>query len=72
MDSVKDLPRLRRMVETGVAKTIRIDAGLSLAEMSAPVKVHRTTILRWERGERRPRGEAAIRYLRALEELAAR
>jgi DNA-binding transcriptional regulator YiaG len=72
MEDVKDLPKLRRLVETGVARAIREDAELSLAEMAAPVQVHRTTILRWERGERRPRGAAAIRYLRVLEELTTR
>lgn len=70
MGNVTDLPRLRRMVETGAARALRLDAGLSLAELAEPVQVHRGTISRWERNVRRPRGEAAVRYLRVLEELA--
>jgi hypothetical protein len=32
--------------------------------------VNRITIYRWENGQRRPHGEAALRYLTLLEELS--
>jgi DNA-binding transcriptional regulator YiaG len=61
------------MARTGVARAIRQEAHVSLREVAQAVEgVDRTTILRWETGQRAPRGEAAIRYLRVLEELTGR
>jgi len=51
---------------------MREDAGLSLSELAAAVQVHKVTIFRWEHGQRRPRGEAARRYLEVLDGLARR
>ena len=51
-------------------RSIRIGADLSLAEVAEPVGVDRSTIFKWERGTRVPRGEAAIRYGRLLDRLA--
>jgi DNA-binding transcriptional regulator YiaG len=70
MSDAKELARVRHLAETGAARAIREAADVSLAEAAAPVRVDRSTISKWERGLRRPRGEAAIRYLRLLEELA--
>lgn len=67
--TAKELVRVRRLASTGAARAIREDAGLSLAELANAAKVHKTTIFRWETGLRRPRGEAAQRYLAVLEEL---
>jgi predicted transcriptional regulator len=72
MSSAKDLTRLRRMVETAVARNVREDAGLSYGELGVAAGLHRTTIFKYERGLRRPRGDAAQRYLRVLEELSGR
>lgn len=58
------------MASTGAAKAIRQSAGVSLAEVAADVGVTRSCVHRWERGVRRPRGDAALRYLRLLEELS--
>lgn len=63
------LVRIRRMVATGTARLIREEAGLSLAEMATSAGTDRSTIHRWEKGLRRPRGAAALRYLAVLEEL---
>lgn len=49
---------------------IRAQAGLSLADIATPVGVSPTTILRWERGERSPHGEAALRYADLLDQLS--
>lgn len=71
--SNREIMRLRRLVETGAAKAIRLDAEISLGELSDDSKVGRSTIHKWEQGLRRPRrSEAAIRYLKALDELAGR
>lgn len=71
MDATK-LIRVRRMAATGAARSIRQEAGLSLTELAEAADVHRTTIFRWEHGQRRPRGAPALRYLAVLEELSAR
>lgn len=70
--AAKDLIRIRRMTTTGAARALREEAELSLSELAAEAKVHRTTIHRWETGRRRPRGDAALRYLTALDELSNR
>jgi DNA-binding transcriptional regulator YiaG len=64
------LIRVRRLASTGAARAIRLAADLSLTEMGALVNVDRTTVWRWEMAQRRPRGEAARRYLSVLEELS--
>jgi DNA-binding transcriptional regulator YiaG len=69
MDGVR-LTLIRRLVETGAAQAMRESAGLSRAEAGASARVHPITIFRWEHGERRPHGEAALRYLDLLEELS--
>lgn len=67
-----ELSRLRAMVRSGAARGVRLGAHLSLAEVGDAIGgVSPSTILRWERGERSPRGEPALRYwelLRALME----
>lgn len=68
----KSLIRVRRLAATGAARIIRQEAGLSLTELAAAADVHRTTIFRWEHGQRRPRGPAALRYLAVLDELSGR
>lgn len=63
------LVRVRELVTTGKARDLRLAAHLSLSEASAIVLVAPTTIFRWERGERMPRGKAALRYLQFLDRL---
>lgn len=63
------LTRVRRLASTGAARAIRQAADLSFTEMGELVEVDRTTVWRWEMGQRRPRGEAARRYLTVLEDL---
>jgi DNA-binding transcriptional regulator YiaG len=64
-----DLTKIRRLTESGVARVVRESQGLSLTEIARSAAVDRSTIWRWEHGQRRPQGDAAIRYLRVLEEL---
>jgi DNA-binding transcriptional regulator YiaG len=68
-DAVK-LTRMRRLADSGAARAIRESAGLSLSEASRGAGVNRITIHRWETGQRRPHGDAALRYLDLLEELS--
>ncbi len=69
--TAKDLIRVRRLVSTGAARAIREGAGLSYGELAKEAGVDKSSVFRWERGLRRPRGEAAARYLAALDELTS-
>jgi DNA-binding transcriptional regulator YiaG len=60
------LSEVRRLAETGEARQIRLRARLSTVHFARVVGVTHPTILRWERGQRRPNGEAALRYLDLL------
>ena len=70
MGRAHELIRIRRLTASGAARAIRESAGLSLSEAEAESGVHRTTIWRWEAGERTPHGEPAVRYLEFLDELS--
>jgi DNA-binding transcriptional regulator YiaG len=65
----KDAVRLseaRRLAETGEARQIRLKSRLSTVHVARVCGVTHPTILRWERGQRRPSGDAALRYFDLL------
>lgn len=64
-----ELAQVRALVATGAARSIRLSANLSLAEVSETLGVSPATVLRWETGQRSPHGEAAIAYGRLLAQL---
>ena len=66
VDSLAELARVRALVGTGAARPIRKSAGLSLGEVAGSIGVSPGTVLRWENGERIPRGQAAVAYGRLL------
>ena len=63
------LSRARGLAASGEARERRLAARLSIAELAAEVGVAPATVSRWESGQRRPRGAAAIRYERLLDDL---
>jgi transcriptional regulator with XRE-family HTH domain len=63
------LSRARALVASGAAAKIRRRAGLAQAEVARAVGVAPSTVLRWERGLRIPRGDAAARYAELLKRL---
>ena len=67
-----DLARVRALVDSGAARVVRVSKRLSLSEVALTVGVSKSTVFRWEAGERTPRGEKALRYGRLLEQLMAR
>lgn len=67
-----DLARVRGLTRSGAARSIRLGAGLSYGDTARAIDVSRTTILRWERCDRVPRGEKALAYLELLDRLMAR
>ena len=60
------LVEVRTAVASGRAARIRELAGLSQAELAELVGVTPAAISRWEAGERRPTGERALAYAKAL------
>lgn len=71
---IVDVVTVRRLAASGDARRIRVTAGVSMSEIAAACAVSPSTVLRWENGQRRPRGSAATRWLRilrALEEVVA-
>jgi transcriptional regulator with XRE-family HTH domain len=66
------LANLRDACRSGAARMVRLSAGLSLNEVGQEVGASISTVYRWENGERAPRGNAALRYAKLLEELTER
>jgi len=70
-----DLDDFRRIADahykarSGIARQIRKDARISMAEVAAALDVSESAVSRWESGSRLPRGETAIRWARLLDEL---
>lgn len=72
MDS-KEIVRLsaaRTHATEGTGRAIRRAAGLSMSEVASAVGVSEPTICRWETGNSRPRGIAAVRWADLLAELS--
>jgi len=65
------LAKVRAAAKTGSARRVRQAAGITQPEIAADVRVSAAAISRWEAGARAPRGAAALRYLRVLEQLSA-
>jgi DNA-binding transcriptional regulator YiaG len=57
---------LRRAIASGEARRLRIRSGVSQGAIAKTVGVTAASVSRWERGLRRPRGEVAELYVRAL------
>lgn len=62
--------RLRKALPTpAMCRALREAAGVSAAQVAAPVGVTRQTVSKWELGTRTPRGEHLRRYLDVLDAL---
>jgi DNA-binding transcriptional regulator YiaG len=66
------LARVRDLVRSGAARSVRRAAGLSYRELARSADVAPSTVYRWEHQVQVPRGVAALRYLETLEELMSR
>jgi transcriptional regulator with XRE-family HTH domain len=51
-------------------RALRVDAGISAAELAQDLGVSRQAVAQWERGERTPRGKYLEAYVEALDALA--
>jgi len=63
------LATAREALASGEAERIREDADLSRSEVGAVCGVDQSTIYRWERGLRVPRGVPALRFAHLLSAL---
>lgn len=66
---VEDVRLARRLPPPRMARTIREEAGASQAAVAAELGVHRMTVVRWEAGTRRPRGQQLAAYVALLDQL---
>jgi transcriptional regulator with XRE-family HTH domain len=62
----------RDHARSGAGRLVRLTAGISLREMAREIGVDPSALLRWERGEHRPTGAAAARWVDELHRLAER
>lgn len=60
---------VRLWCRSGLAQKIRETAGLTLAEAAELAATAPQTLYRWERNERVPRGDNAVRYHLALTQM---
>jgi len=67
-----DLAEVRALAKSGRAREIRVDSALSLADVAGAIGVTAPTVQRWEKGLRKPFGQAALRYGALLDVLARR
>ena len=63
------LATVREALSNGIARGIRVEAGLSLAEAAPAGGTSAPVLSRWESGKVRPRKKAALRYGHFLVEL---
>ena len=70
IEEAQALTRARRLLRSGQAQLIRIDAGLSQGEVARLLGVDPATVSRWENGTRIPRGQLALDYVHLLESVS--
>ena len=71
MTDVQLLLRGRRLGPDGDGRALREQAGLSVRDMAAILKVNPVTYWRWEIGRERPGRERAIRWAEVAGDLEA-
>jgi transcriptional regulator with XRE-family HTH domain len=65
MGDIAALVQARRLARDGSGRALRERAELSVREMAHDIGVDVATLSRWERGECRPRRDAAVRWVTA-------
>lgn len=66
------LADVRTALTSGEAERLRVAAQLSIGEVARACGVDQSTVWRWERGIRKPRGEAALAYAELIDSLRKR
>lgn len=62
MDRTEQAIQLREWIETGRARQMRLDAGVSQSDIAADCEVTPGAVVRWEQGKRMPRGRNIAAY----------
>jgi DNA-binding transcriptional regulator YiaG len=62
---------LKRLPAPRDRRRIRERAGISQADVASALDVSRIAVLRWERGDRTPRGATLVAYVKLLDRLTA-
>lgn len=68
-DLIDEVRARQKILNPRAAKAIREAAGVSRARMAQQLGVHEHTVMRWERGERRPRKQTLVAYAALLDQL---
>lgn len=75
MKSVEELltrsQRRKSLPKPRVRRALRLQAGLTQAEVAEAIGVSRPAVVRWESGERTPRNPHLDKYVELLRRLAA-
>jgi DNA-binding transcriptional regulator YiaG len=66
-----EVRQAKRLPTPAAARMIRIAAGVSQERLAVELGVHRMTVVRWESGERAPRGLHRAVYAQLLDQLRA-
>lgn len=67
--AITELIRSRQLPRPELRRALRLEAGLSLADLASRLDVHRSTISKWELGHREPRAANREAYASLLAEL---
>lgn len=65
-DPISEARLAREWCESGVAKVVRVGAGLSRGDVARALNVSVSAVRDWETGARRPRVAVAARYAALL------
>lgn len=60
---------LQEWIQTGRAREIRVELGISQRMAAREIGVHESALLHWEDGTRRPHNRNAVQYHKFLERL---
>jgi DNA-binding transcriptional regulator YiaG len=66
---LNELAQLRALMASGAARSIRESKQITLGEGAEAGRLAKSTLSRWERGQRLPTGKAAVRYMKVLRSL---
>ena len=72
VDRALELARARGLAKSGLGKTIRLAARLSLRDVASACDASPSAVLRWEVGQRVPHGPSGIRWMRFIDQLSER
>lgn len=61
-----DLVDARQIARSGLGRSVRLAASLSLREVARAVDASPSGVLRWETGQRMPRDAAGVRWARFI------